>query len=206
MQVLKVKASDIIAFHVDTRTEYGEIGPGRTRHSGSVWFEVYPIHKTVKDETQSYYEYAEEPVWVDYRQIEQHFRVRNKYDFHQAWISLDFNPMVSDDHVYFERMQCCGDPIPNSKPFETLEDLLMTDNDDESFRSVDTYSTEASEDSALSDLIDDNIDEIHEHDCDCVYCTTTRESVKWFDRDWKPMDETESKVKSFIEYLERKYT
>lgn len=202
MQVLKVKASDILAFHTDAGTEHGEVGPGIQKTLESVSFEVYPIRETVG---QGYYEYAEEPVWVDYRNIEQHFRVRNKYDFHHAWIALDFNPIVSEDHVYFERMHCSDEQNRITNPFATLEDLYMTDNDDESLRSADTYSTEESEDSVLSDFIDDSL-EVHENDCDCVYCTATRESVKWFDRDWKPSDETESKVKSFIEYLERKYT
>lgn len=205
MHVLKLKASDIISFVWDEQTYYGEIGPGIRKTLESVSFEVYPIHETPG---AGYYEYAEEPVWVDYRHIEQHFRVRNKYDFHHAWISLDFNPMVTEDnHVYFERMNCSNDEINRTnKPFAILEDLYMTDNDDESLRSVDTYSTEESEDSVLSDFIDDNLVEVHENECDCVYCTATRESVKWFDRDWKPNDQTETKVKSFIDYLERKYT
>jgi len=202
MKILKVKASDIVSFVHEGQLHYGEIGPGKRYTTPDlVHFEVYPIH-----ETGPYFEYADDPVWVNYQDIATHQSVRNRKDFHNAWIALAFNPIVTDDHVCFEKMFDTECQI-SEKAFASLDHLYTSDDDDMSLRSIDSYSTVESLFSDDSFLVQSDVEEFEEHEpeCDCEYCTVTRESVKWFDRDWKPKDLTENKVRSFIEYLENKY-
>lgn len=202
---LKVKCSDIVSFSYPPSDccHYGEIGPGRKHDDeGSMWFEVYPVRRSSKDR----FTYTT-PVWVQHTWIRQHFSVRKVDDFHKAWIAFGFNPVViADADVVFELL--FDEPIdtPNAILFRSVNDLFEREDDDRSLRSVDTYSTDESEDDESFITYTDSESEEHEHECECDHCEKTKQSVAWFDRDWKPTDETEIKVKSFIEYLEHKYT
>lgn len=182
---------------------YGEVGPGRKRDNDVMWFEVYAIERS-----DGLYAYSTEPVWVDHTRICKHFSVRKAEDFHKAWISLDFQPIVRENDVVFEPMfDNVLETTPTSFLFDSVENLFEEDNDNASLRSVDSYSTEESEDDETdSFIVYSDTESEHEHDCECEYCDTTKQAVTWFDRDWKPTDETEIKVKNFIEYLEQKYT
>ena len=214
MKVLKIKASDIVSFY-DGMLQYGEVGPGKKHTDDDYEFEVYPIRETG---LEGYFEYMEDPIWVNYSSIVTHQSVRNRMDFQDAWISLEFKPVITDDNIYLERLfEIEPSELPMSRAFDNVDELYTSDDDDNrSLRSVDTYSTE--EDSLSSD--DDSFIVHSDHDsetieecdretseeCDCDYCKVTRESVKWCDNDWNPKDPTEKKVQSFIEYLENKYT
>lgn len=201
-RVCKVRSSDIVAYCLPLETiSYGEVGPGRKRDNHVVWFEVYPIER----QPGGIYAYRTEPEWVDHTRICKHFSVRKAEDFHMAWISLEFKPIVSENDVVFEPL---FEDLSNNNTtplFDSMENLFEEDDDDASLRSVDSYSTDESDYETDSFIAES---EQHESDqyCECEYCDTTKQSVKWFDRDWKPTDETEIKVKTFIEYLEQKYT
>ena len=193
---MRVKCSDIVSYMLEDSCCYGEIGPGRKRDNDVVWYEVYPVQKA-----SEHYAYASTPVWVAHTWIRQHFSVRKVEDFHKAWIAFGFNPVVDADDIVFELL--FDEPITHETPLETDTDMLETD-DDESLRSADTYSTMLTE--SEDSFIAESEQHEHEHECDCEYCDATKQSVRWFDREWKPTDETERKVKTFIEYLEQKYT
>lgn len=201
-----IKTGDIVQFITsnDQTVGHGEIGPGKTYHDEhSVSFEVFPMEQ---------FKYADSQQ-IDFRQITKHFPVRKARDFYKAWVSLGYNPIVDSDEVLFEPLfenNTTEEPV--TEPvflFKTVEDLWgeQESDDNRSLRSVDSFSTVfSSETETDSFVVEDPQDEFHEHDCDCTFCTTTKDSVRWFDQQWRPTDDTESKVKSFIEYLEEKYT
>ena len=197
-----IKTGDIIAFVTDEQTTaYGEIGPGkRYLDDRSVVFEVFPMEQLKYADSQQ----------IDFRQITKHFPVRKAHDFYKAWVSLGYNPIVDSDEVRFEPLfgeSSTEEPVFLFKNVEELFEQGESD-DNRSLRSVDSFSTILSSetDSFVVESLTEDFDEFHEHDCDCTFCTTTKDSVRWFDQQWRPTDDTESKVKSFIEYLENKYT
>lgn len=207
MKVLKVKTADIVSFYDDNVLHYGEVGPGKRHTNNEFEFEVYPIRETG---LKGYYEYIEDPIWVNYNCIASHQSVRNRMDFQNAWISLEFNPIITQDNVYFERLfenQNDSEPSEYSRAFGNVDDMYTSEDDDNmSLRSADTYSTEEDSTDDESFIVHSECESCDASECDCEYCVITRESVKWCDRDWKPKDPTEKKVRSFIEYLENKYT
>jgi hypothetical protein len=207
-KVIKVRSSDIVAYDrqvVDTLIlSYGEVGPGRTHEEDTVWFEVYPIVPLMAN----VYKYSEESIWIPHTRIRKHFSVRKANDFYKAWVSLEFNPIVDENEVFFEPLFEQQEQQEQQEQeggclFESVESLFEDDDDNQSLRSVDTFSSMDDTESADS-FITDYGDE-HESGCECDHCRSTRQAVTWFDREWKPTDETENKVKTFIEYLEHKY-
>ena len=203
-----IKTGDIVAFVTtdEQTTAYGEIGPGkRYLDDRSVVFEVFPMEQLKYADSQQ----------IDFRQITKHFPVRRAHDFYKAWVSLGYNPVVDSDKVRFEPLfekEHTEEPVYLFKNLEALFEQEESD-DNRSLRSVDSFSTILSSETETDSFVvespteDENlVDEFHEHDCDCTFCTTTKDSVRWFDQQWRPTDDTESKVKSFIEYLENKYT
>lgn len=192
---MKIKCGDIVFLPHVPETHFAEVGPGKMRERTEVLYEIFPLVPT----EESLFVYGDS-CWIPKKAIGEHYTVKSNEDFHHAWISLGFQPHVSDDQVRFEKL------FEHEHIVDDCVDSLSSESDTESsFRSNDSWSTEE-EDEDLSDFIEDT--EL-EHTCcpeDCTVCQERRDTEYWFRRNWHPTDPTETAVKSIIERIEEKYT
>jgi hypothetical protein len=193
---MKIKCGDIVFLPHVPETHFGEVGPGKFRESETVLYEIFPL---VPDE--GYFVYGDS-CWVPKEAIGEHYTVKSNEDFHYAWISLGFQPLVSENDVRFEKL-FDHEHIVDSD----CVDSLSSDSDSVvSMRSNDSWSTQE-DDVSETDSFIDREDTVHETSCPgCDMCQERQDTEYWFRRDWHPTDPTESAVKSIIERIEEKYT
>lgn len=212
---LIVRTSDVISYH-DTDANIikcGEVGSHKYDTNDNVLFMVYPLIPNKKSDSR--YVYAEDHMWVDMNNIVEHFSVRKAVDFYNAWISLGFQATVNDDDtITFELIfeEHNNDSLPENiqYKFRDKSSGWETEDDNESLRSVDTYSTDSESDlSSVGSFIVESVESVETSGhtpCDCDHCKATDGAVDWFNRRWHPPpNSTEMKVKSFIERLEERY-
>lgn len=195
---MKIKCGDIVFIPHVPETHFGEVGPGKMRERTEVLYEIFPLVPA----EEGFFVYGDS-CWIPKKTIGEHYCVRSNEDFHHAWISLGFQPLVSEDQVRFEKLFEHEHVVD-----EDCVDSLSSESETESgsFRSNDSWSTEEEEDLDEDSFIDDASSE---HQCclpDCTVCQERRDTEYWFRRDWHPTDPTETAVKSIIERIEEKYT
>jgi hypothetical protein len=152
---------------------------GRIAKDGEYYYEGYYL---VPSKTNSHLVYDETYEHIPEDSVMAKLSVRNE-GYALAWEKMGLLMKESDDKTYFIKV---GEPL-----FEFSE----SDTDD--IGSVDSYSTESDDRSNISDLIDDSEEP----------STNVNEEMKVLDvqfKSWIPKDETERRVKSFIESLEYK--
>jgi hypothetical protein len=191
---MKIKCGDIL-FLPYLPEQFVEVGPGK-RRDDTVHYEVFPIVNK-----GAFYEYDQESIWIPKKAIGEHYSVFDKEDFHNAWVSLGFEPVPQNDTVRFNRM------FEYEMTTNDCKESLSTDSDTQSdLRSVCSWSTIES-DSTLSIITNH---EESDHDCtieNCVVCEDIRDTKRWFRHAWYPStDPTECAVKRIIENIEEKYT
>ena len=193
---MRIKCGDVIFLPHVSDTHFAEVGPGKMRERDSVLYEIFPI---VPEE--GFYVYGDS-CWIPKKAIGEHYSIRTKEDFHHAWISLGFQPLVSENDIRFEKLfdhehivdDDCVDSLSSASDTETG-----------SIRSNDSWSTDLDQD------LDQDLDDFIE-DCsvpctsNCTMCQERQDTERWFRRDWHPTDPTETAVKSIIERIEEKYT
>lgn len=202
---MKIKCGDILFLPHVPETHFAEVGPGKMRERTEILYEIFPL---VPEEEEGFFVYGDS-CWVPKKAIGEHYSVRTKEDFHHAWISLGFQPIVSENQVRFEKL-FDHEHIVDSDCVDSLSSASDTGS---SIRSNDSWSTEYNEslDEDLSDFIEDS--STQDHPCaaccttsDCTVCQERQDTERWFRRDWHPTDPTETAVKSIIERIEEKYT
>lgn len=187
---MKIKCGDIVYF----LHGFAEVGPSK-RHLDEKMYEVYPI-----ETSGDFYMYAD-PIWIPKSSIAEHYSVRNRHDFHHAWISLGFQPEIGEDEVRFRKM------FEHEHTDEGAVESLSSESSDTSsdIRSNCSWSTEES--GSCGSFVTDTCES--EHACeepDCDLCKSIRDDAQWFRRAWHPNDPTEAAIKRFIENIEEKYT
>jgi len=209
MKTPKVKSAHIISFMESSKRQlYGEVGNEKRYVDDTIYFEVYTITKQPEN---TLYEYAHESIWVNMSTIVEHYPVGNSNDFYKGWICLGFKPIVSSTTVNFEKIFTdCIPPSELNFKFLQMEDILVEEDDNESLRSVDSFSTFDSIDSdvnSLDSFIVNSQDgeEQATNACECSFCIDVKQSVEWCDNSWVPADATAQKVKTLLENLEAKY-
>ena len=202
----RIKAGDILYLPFDDEHEHVfEVGPGKFRSddNASVFYEVYPIAKKPGHETE--FVYLEEPVWIEKKQIGEHYPVRNTEAFHNAWVSLGYEVCIDDSNTITFRKLFDYEPIVDDACTESLSS--SSDHEDDEIRSVDSYSTDESE--ASYDSFVTNTTEVCV-DCgtkECSFCKDIKETKSWFEHEWLPdKDSDEYKIKSVIQCIENKHT
>jgi hypothetical protein len=157
-------------------------------------YEIFPITQTEPD----LYKY-DEPVWIPKSAIGEHYSVHTKNDFHNAWISLGFQPEVGENDIWFRKL------FEHEHDDTGAVDSLSSNSDTCSdIRSNHSWSTEES--GSLSFVTDTAESGDPCEDPDCEFCKETQENQRWFRHAWQPTDPTEAAVKRVIEQLEEKYT
>ena len=199
---MRIKCGDVIFLPHVPETHFAEVGPGKMRERASVLYEIFPI---VPEE--GFYVYGDS-CWIPKKAIGEHYAVRSKEDFHHAWISLGFQPLVSEHDIRFEKL-FDHEHIVDDDCVDSLSSASDTETD--SIRSNDSWSTDEDLDENTDQDLDDFIEDStgQEHNCcleDCTMCQERRDTEYWFRRDWHPTDPTETAVKSIIERIEEKYT
>lgn len=217
---MKIKCGDLLQIKSDnpdgSTCLYGEVGPGKrsvieSNVSITREYEVFLLN----DSQTTYEEY---PQWIDKRCIMYHYPIRNANDFHSAWISMGFQPIINGTTcVRFEKLMIddLNNNTDSSSSFDCVSSLSSNseDEDDEDIRSIDSFSSVeyCSSNSSLgttsSFIVEDStINEIISDQCECETCTETRDAVDAFDNRWFPQQDTsEHRIKSFVEQLEEKY-
>jgi len=199
---MKIKCGDIVFLPHVPETHFAEVGPGKMREISEVLYEIFPLVPT----EESLFVYGDS-CWIPKKAIGEHYCVRSNEDFHHAWISLGFQPHVSEDQVRFEKL-FEHEHVVDDDYVDSLSSASDTETESiVSVRSNDSWSTEE-EEQDLSDFIED-VSSGQEHNCclqDCTVCQERRDTEHWFRRNWHPTDPTETAVKSFIERIEEKYT
>lgn len=200
----RIKTGDILYLPLSSEKVF-EVGPGkfRSEEENSVYYEVYPIARQPDSER---FAYQTDPVWIEKKEIGEHYTVRNAEDFHHAWVSLGYEACVDDSKVTFRKL-FEYDPIEDSCA-ESLSS--SSDNEDDEIRSVDSYSTEVTSDTDCS-FVTLTAEEASCAECanvgECALCKDVKETNRWFDREWLPdEDSDEFKIKSVIRGIESKYT
>lgn len=204
---MRIKAGDILYLPYSTDLEHEhafEVGPGKFRSDDTVYYEVYPIAKKTNCETE--FVYLTDPVWIEKKEIGEHYSVRNAEDFHHAWVSLGYEVCIDGSDIAFRKL-FDYEPIEDDTCVESLSSL--SDDEDDEIRSVDSYSTGDGDGSDCSFVT--HTEEPSCVECanngDCALCKDVNETSRWFDREWLPdEDSDEFKIKSVIRGIENKYT
>ena len=208
----RIKAGDILYLPFKPSVEHREhehvfeVGPGKFRsEEGFVYYEAYPIAKKPNCETE--FTYLTDPIWIEKKEIGEHYTVRNAEDFHYAWVSLGYEVCIDGSHITFRKL-FDYEPVVDNTCVESLSSL--SDDEDDEIRSVDSYSTTGG-DSEDSDCSFVTYTEEPCTECtnngDCAICKDLKETNRWFDREWIPdEDSDEFKIKSVIQRIENKYT
>lgn len=198
---MKIKCGDIVFLPYFEKYEqrFCEIGPGKHKSDEHIMYEVYPLKLT----ENGTFEYDTEPFYVDKKSIAEHHTIRNREDFAVAWTRLGFEPIITDNHITFERVFEHTFEPDN----DCVESLSSVSSDDDDIRSNDTYSTICSESSMDSFVTDTEETLLEKPDiCECSFCETSS-TTKWFDRQWNPTSGSEEHhIKKLIQHIEETYT
>lgn len=193
---MKIKCGDVVFLPYVQETHFAEVGPGKCRGN----YEVFPL----VPENQCFV-YGE-ACWIPKKAIAEHHVVRTTEDFHRAWISLGFQPIVSEKEVRFQKL-FDHEHVVDSDCVDSLSSTSEPESESVvSIRSNDSWST--MEDSDTDSFVTDD-DQESEHQCqetNCPVCQERRDTEHWFRRQWHPADPTETAVKNIIEQIEEKYT
>lgn len=199
----RIKTGDILYLPLSTEKVF-EVGPGkfRSEEENSVYYEVYAIAQKPDSER---FAYQKDPVWIEKKEIGEHYTVRNVDDFHHAWVSLGYEARVDDSEVTFHKL-FEYEPIEEDTCVESLSSL--SDDEDDEIRSVDSYSTDDSDsDCSFVTLTEEASCAECANVGECALCKDVKETNRWFDREWHPdEDSDEFKIKSVIQRIENKYT
>lgn len=193
---MKIKCGDIIFCPYVEDANFNEVGPGKMRDSGNVFYEIFPLVPV-----DDYFVYGDS-CWIPKKAVAEHYTVRSNEDFHHAWISLGFQPIVSENDIRFEKL-FDHEHITDEYYVDSLSSSSETESE---IRSNDSWSTNDS-DSEYDSFVDDS--EVVNHCCcgeNCQTCQERQDTERWFRRDWYPTDPTENAVKTIIERIEQKYT
>ena len=193
---MKTKCGDIVFLPYVPETHFAEVGRGKLREEGNVFYEVFPL---VSSEGNRFV-YGDS-CWIPKKAIAEHYTVRSNEDFHHAWISLGFQPLVSENDVCFEKLFDHELVVDN----DCVDSLSSESESIVSIRSNDSWSTEGDLSETDSFIQDDDLE--HNSNCQgCAFCQERRDTERWFRYDWHPNDPTETAVKTVIERIEEKYT
>ena len=194
---MKIKCGDLVFIPFIPETHFAEIGPGKMRDSGTVFYEVFPLVPT----DNNTFVYGDS-CWIPKKAIAEHYVVRSNEDFQNAWISLGFQPTVSENDVRFEKLFDHEHVIDS----DCVESMSSGSDDTETdIRSNDSWSTEEGFSSETDSFIQDD-PVVHDHCQGCELCQECRDTERWYQHDWHPTDPTETAVKRIIENIEEKYT
>ena len=206
----RIKTGDIVYLPFDDEYEHiFEVGPGKLRtndeNSNSiVCYEVYPIVR-IPDENK--YIYATDPIWINKKEISEHYAVRNAIDFYHAWASLGFDVCTDNSNISFHKL---FDYEPNIDDACVESLSSQSDEEYEEIRSMDSYSTTTDGSESNDSFITNTLEESNCEYCDnneCSFCKDIKDTNRWFDHQWVPDKESdEFKIKSVIENIEHKYT
>lgn len=195
---MKIKCGDVVFLPYVQDTHFAEVGPGKSR-------EDYEVFALVPETTEGFFVYGE-ACWIPKKAIAEHYVVRTTEDFHRAWISLGFQPIVSDTDVRFQKL-FDHEHVVDSDCVDSLSSTSEPESESVvSIRSNDSWST--LEDSETDSFVTDD-DQEPDHQCpeeNCSVCQERRDTEHWFRRRWNPSDPTENAVKKIIERIEEKYT
>lgn len=200
-KMTRIKTGDILFLPLSTEKAF-EVGPGKFRSEDTVYYEVYPIAQKPDSEQ---FAYQTDPVWIDKKEIGEHYTVRNAKDFHHAWVSLGYEVCTDGPDITFRKL-FDYEPIEDDTCVESLSSL--SDDEDDEIRSVDSYSTSDGEGSDCSFVTHTEEPCVQcANNGDCALCKDVKETERWFDRDWLPDEGSdEFKIKSVIRGIENKYT
>lgn len=204
----RIKAGDIVYLPFEENPErVFEVGKGkyRSKDDNSVYYQVYPICKLPNSDND--FTYSKDPVWVEKKEIGEHYSIRNASDFTHAWVSLGFDVCIKDSEITFHKL-FEYEPIMDDAEscVESLSSLSDSDEYDD-IRSVDSYSTAPSDESDCSFVTNTEEHDTVCENTECAFCKDMKNTKHWFDHEWYPDQESdEFKIKSVIQNVENKYT